>query len=146
MTAELFYDDAYIREFDALITAVDKQDGKLRVALDGTAYYPGGGGQPNDIGWLTIDYRRLSVSKVKRVSGRIWHTLGRDEGRVDSCRARAKSAWGTGLGATLPSYAHPHGHAYIVRCRLARLRRLRHRRRHEAGKRADGLRVRGHER
>ena len=75
MTAELFYDDAYIREFDAAITAVDKQDGKLRVALDRTTFYPGGGGQPNDIGWLTIDHRRLSISKVKREGGRIWHTL-----------------------------------------------------------------------
>ena len=75
MTAELFYDDAYIREFDAVITAVDKQDGKLRIALDGTAYYPGGGGQPSDVGWLTIDYRRLTITKVKRERGRIWHTL-----------------------------------------------------------------------
>ena len=34
MTAELFYDDAYLRQFDAAITAVDKKDGQLRVALD----------------------------------------------------------------------------------------------------------------
>ena len=75
MTAELFYDDAYMREFDAAITAVDKKDGQLRVALDRTAFYPGGGGQPNDTGWITIDYRRLPVSKVKRERGSIWHTL-----------------------------------------------------------------------
>ena len=75
MTAELFYDDAYIREFDAAITAVDKKDGRLLVALDRTSFYPGGGGQPNDIGWPTLDHRRLSISKVKREGGRIWHTL-----------------------------------------------------------------------
>lgn len=75
MNAELFYDDAYLREFDAAITAVDKKDGQLRVALDRTAFYPGGGGQPNDTGWITVDYRKAEVSKVKQEGGRIWHTL-----------------------------------------------------------------------
>ncbi len=75
MTTELFYDDAYLQAFDASITAVDKKDGQLRVALNRTAFYPGGGGQPNDTGWLTIDHRRLAVSKVRRDRGQIWHTL-----------------------------------------------------------------------
>ena len=80
MTTELFYDDAYLRQFDANITAVDKKDGRLRVALDRTAFYPGGGGQPNDTGWITVDYRRLAVSKVKKEGGRIWHTLDGKKG------------------------------------------------------------------
>ena len=46
MTELLYYNDAYTQEFDATITGVD---GK-RVALDRTAFYPGGGGQPNDEG------------------------------------------------------------------------------------------------
>jgi len=75
MTTELFYDDAYLQEFDAAITAVDKKDGRPRVALSRTAFYPGGGGQPNDTGWLTTDHRRQAVSKVGRDGGRIWHTL-----------------------------------------------------------------------
>lgn len=75
MTTELFYDDAYLQDFDAVITAVDKKDGRLRVELNRTAFYPSGGGQPSDTGWLTIEYRRLSVSSVKREKGRIWHTL-----------------------------------------------------------------------
>ena len=75
MTTELFYDDAYLQAFDAAITAVDKKDGQPRVALNRTAFYPGGGGQPNDTGWLTIDHRRLTVSKVRRDGGQIWHSL-----------------------------------------------------------------------
>lgn len=75
MTTELYYEDAYLREFDAAIVAVDKKDGRPRVALNRTAFYPGGGGQPNDTGWLTIDHRRLAVAKVARERGRIWHTL-----------------------------------------------------------------------
>ena len=46
MTQLLYYQDAYLREFDAVIAAVDGD----RVALDRTAFYPGGGGQPNDDG------------------------------------------------------------------------------------------------
>jgi len=80
MTAELFYDDAYLRQFDAKITAVDKKDARLRIALDRTAFYPGGGGQPNDTGWITIEYRRLAVSNVKKEGGRIWHTLDGKKG------------------------------------------------------------------
>ena len=97
MTAELFYVDAYLREFDAAITAVDKKDGQLRVALDRTSFYPGGGGQPNDTGWMTIDHRRLAVSKVKREGGRIWHTLDGLKGEsipiVPGRQAQGKLDW-----------------------------------------------------
>jgi misacylated tRNA(Ala) deacylase len=44
------------------------------VALDKTAFYPGGGGQPHDLGWL--DDR--PVTKVKRQDEHIWHWLEGD--------------------------------------------------------------------
>lgn len=80
MTVELYYKDAYQREFEGKITAVDKKDGRLRVSLDSTIFYPGGGGQPYDTGWLTVDYRRLAVSSTKKEGGRIWHTLDGKKG------------------------------------------------------------------
>lgn len=76
MTDLLYYDDAYTREFDATITAVDGE----RVALDRTAFYPGGGGQPNDEGRLTVGDARLRVSKVKKEGGDIWHWLEATDG------------------------------------------------------------------
>ena len=78
MTELLYYDDAYLREFDATVTAVETTDGKTRVALDRTAFYPGGGGQPNDEGWLTIDGTRARVVKVGKGGGEVWHTLATD--------------------------------------------------------------------
>ena len=42
MTEELYQMDSYLRDFDAKVTAIDGQ----AVALDRTAFYPGGGGQP----------------------------------------------------------------------------------------------------
>jgi Ser-tRNA(Ala) deacylase AlaX len=59
MTHLLYYDDAYIQEFDATVVAVEGD----RVALDRTAFYPGGGGQPNDTGWLEADGQRLVVDQ-----------------------------------------------------------------------------------
>jgi misacylated tRNA(Ala) deacylase len=49
MTQELFREDAYLRECDARVVAVE--DGA--VVLDQTVCYPLGGGQPGDTGTLT---------------------------------------------------------------------------------------------
>lgn len=75
MTELLFYDDAYLHEFDARITALEQDEKGARVELDRTAFYPGGGGQPNDEGWLTFGETRFRVDKVKRDSGRVWHYI-----------------------------------------------------------------------
>ncbi len=50
MSTELFATDAYLRTFDAAVVEVDRDGG--RVALARTAFYPGGGGQPHDLGTL----------------------------------------------------------------------------------------------
>ena len=52
MTQRLYYDDSFIREFDArVITCVPAND-RFEVVLDRTAFYPTSGGQPNDTGTL----------------------------------------------------------------------------------------------
>ena len=48
MTERLYYNDPYLREFDARVVRVD--DGGI--VLDRTAFYPTSGGQPFDIGRL----------------------------------------------------------------------------------------------
>jgi misacylated tRNA(Ala) deacylase len=75
MTELLYYSDAYCRIFEAVVTAADSSADNLRVALDRTAFYPGGGGQPNDVGWLAVDDRRFPVVKVRKEGSQIWHTL-----------------------------------------------------------------------
>jgi misacylated tRNA(Ala) deacylase len=72
--SELYAVDAYLREFDATVEEVDRDAG--RVALRRTAFYPGGGGQPHDIGTLRWSGGSAVVTKVKRDQGRIWHWLG----------------------------------------------------------------------
>jgi misacylated tRNA(Ala) deacylase len=63
----LFLRDAYLTEFDATVVAVDGQ----RVALDRTAFYPTGGGQPHDTG--TLD--GATVTQVRKDGDDLWHTL-----------------------------------------------------------------------
>jgi len=72
MTNFLYYENAYLQEFGATITEVDSSTDNLRVALDCTAFYPGGGGQPNDQGWLTLEGTRYEVTKVKREGSKLW--------------------------------------------------------------------------
>ena len=76
MTVQLYYDDAYLQEFAAAVTEVVSDEGGIRVALTQTAFYPGGGGQPNDLGWLTIGGTQFGVDKVKKEGEHIWHWLG----------------------------------------------------------------------
>ena len=74
MPAELlFLRDAYLREFDAVVTGLDAQG--RRVALDRTAFYPTGGGQPHDTGSL----RGLPVIEVRKEGEDVWHTVGGDD-------------------------------------------------------------------
>ncbi|MGC8782392.1 MAG: alanyl-tRNA editing protein [Anaerolineae bacterium] len=70
-TERLYYQDAYLREFTARVTARRPMDGRLAVALDRTAFYPTGGGQPHDTGTLN----GVAVSDVFAADGVIWHVL-----------------------------------------------------------------------
>jgi misacylated tRNA(Ala) deacylase len=74
MTTALYHTDAYLQEFDASITAVDGN----KVALDQTAFYPGGGGQPHDVGTLTAaNGETWNVVKVSKQGADVWHELDR---------------------------------------------------------------------
>lgn len=73
MTELLYQTDSYVQDFSATVLAVDTEQGAL--ALDRTAFYPGGGGQPHDLGLLALDGNPLSVVQVKRVGQQVWHRL-----------------------------------------------------------------------
>ena len=74
MTELLFQTDAYLSEFDAVVTAVTEGGG---VILDRTAFYIGGGGQPCDTGVLAdpATGARYAVSRVARAGGAIVHSI-----------------------------------------------------------------------
>jgi misacylated tRNA(Ala) deacylase len=72
-TDELYSTDQYLRTFEGVVLDVD--EGERRVALSRTAFYPGGGGQPHDVGELAWAGGRAAVAQVKRDGGLIWHWL-----------------------------------------------------------------------
>jgi len=74
MTDLLYVDDSYLQTFEA--TVIGAHDGY--VTLDRTAFYPGGGGQPSDTGYLNAGNSRWTVSKVKHIGGQIGHYISGD--------------------------------------------------------------------
>lgn len=76
-TDELFATDAYVRTFEAVVDDVDEE--QRLVALNRTAFYPGGGGQPHDVGTLRWHDGGADVPHTRRVSGRVWHAIAADQ-------------------------------------------------------------------
>lgn len=79
VTERLYYQDAYLRAFEANIVAHRQINGQAAVLLDATAFYPTAGGQPHDTGTLNDAY---VVDVIVDEQGEIWHVLDR---ALDAC-------------------------------------------------------------
>ena len=80
MVEELFRQDAYIKEADATVTAVEERG----VRLDRSIFYPTGGGQPGDTGLLRWDGGEARiVDSVKAEGGDVLHVLAPDAPRPE---------------------------------------------------------------
>jgi len=73
MTELLYQTDSYLKEFEATVTGVEAET--RGVILDRTAFYPGGGGQPYDLGHLEIAGTVYPVQKVKKQGEAVVHFL-----------------------------------------------------------------------
>ena len=71
MTERLYYDNAYLMEFDAQVLACVPKENHFDVLLDRSAFYPTSGGQPFDTGMLGA----ASVVDVNVADGEVWHTV-----------------------------------------------------------------------
>lgn len=77
MTELLYQTDSYLKEFTATIASVDAET--RAVILDRSAFYPGGGGQPCDLGMLKTGGIAYPVEKVKKQGDNVLHFLGGSE-------------------------------------------------------------------
>ena len=78
-------DDSYLKSWNAKVTSV--KNGKF-IVLDNTAFYPKGGGQPWDEGYLVKGDEKFKVVYVGKFSGEISHEVdktGLKEGDEVSC-------------------------------------------------------------
>jgi misacylated tRNA(Ala) deacylase len=74
MTELLYQTDSYIQDFEAVVNSVLLDE--RAVVLDRTAFYPGGGGQPCDLGSLSISNVNYPVTKVRKQGEDVLHFLG----------------------------------------------------------------------
>ena len=72
MTRKLYYEDAYLKEAKAKVVEI-KENALL---LDQTVFYPTGGGQPHDKGWIN-GVEVLDVYKDEE--GNVWHVVAEPE-------------------------------------------------------------------
>lgn len=71
MRQELYYKDAYLKEFDTVVKECDETNGKIRVVLEETAFYPEGGGQNADTGFIND----IKVLDVREDGDKIYHIV-----------------------------------------------------------------------
>lgn len=91
MTEALYYQDSHLFSFEAAVLDCRPEKGNYAVILDRTAFYPEGGGQPTDMGFLN----ETPVVFVKEVEGEIRHYCtapfqpgDKVRGQVDEARRR----------------------------------------------------------
>ena len=65
----LYYEDSHLKEFRAAVLSCEKYKDGYRVELDRTAFFPEGGGQFGDRGWLD----GIQVTDTREEDGVIWH-------------------------------------------------------------------------
>jgi len=69
VTEKIYLTDAYKKEVDAKVTAVNSKT----IELDRTVFYPTGGGQPNDIGTISLNGKSFQIIDVKKEGDTVKH-------------------------------------------------------------------------
>ena len=70
ITKKLYDTDSYLKEFTATVVSCEqKNDTTYRVVLDQTAFFPEGGGQTGDLGWLND----VEVIDTREKAGVVYH-------------------------------------------------------------------------
>ena len=82
-TRLLYYEDAYVKEFEARVIKIMKsENGEKGAILDRTVFYPGGGGQPSDTGSIENDSVRGRVVRLRRHGEIIIHFVDEASGEI----------------------------------------------------------------
>lgn len=86
MVDALFYEKPYLKNFDSSVKEKIEENGKVKIVLEDTLFYPEGGGQPADKGFIN----NIEVEDVQEKNGKIYHTIAGNievgakvKGRID---------------------------------------------------------------
>lgn len=76
MTEKLFYEDSYIKEFQARVLSCRERNGGYQAVLTRTVFFPEGGGQSADTGFLyTKEGEEIRVTDVHEKDGVVYHHI-----------------------------------------------------------------------
>lgn len=73
-----YYEDAMMKEFTAQVVKTGKDEKGNFIVLDNTAFYPTGGGQPHDTGWIN----ELEIIDVEKIDEEIRHYTAADVSNI----------------------------------------------------------------
>ncbi|MEW5868987.1 MAG: alanyl-tRNA editing protein [Chloroflexota bacterium] len=92
MTILLYQTDSFLKSFDATVTDIDEEN--RGIVLDQTAFYPGGGGQPYDTGFISSGTTILPVQRAKKIGDSVYHYIsGQDPLPVPGTPIHAQIDW-----------------------------------------------------
>lgn len=74
----LFYKDFNQKEFEAEVLGVVEKDGKNTWVFDKTVFYPEGGGQPSDVGTISVDGAVVNINYAEKVNNVVLHHIDGD--------------------------------------------------------------------
>ena len=77
-TELLFYKDFYQEEFEGEVLGLVEKDGDKCLIFDKTVFYPEGGGQPSDIGEVSIDGNVFKMNHAEKVDNVVLHHVDAD--------------------------------------------------------------------
>lgn len=93
MTNAVFISDSYMEEIEVSVTSIDGHS----IQFDSTIFYPLGGGQPGDTGWIEVeDGRRLNIvdSRKGETHGDVLHLLeDENHGLILGQTVKIRIAW-----------------------------------------------------
>ncbi len=90
MTDLLFHKDSYLQSTNATVIKIVEDNG---IVLDRTVFYPGGGGQPHDLGVISIGNKNVAVTKVQNVKGEVIHWVEDNHGITTGQSVTAEIDW-----------------------------------------------------
>ena len=90
MTDLLFHKDSYLQSTNAIVIKIVEDNG---IVLDRTVFYPGGGGQPHDLGVISIGNKNVAVTKVQNVKGEVIHWVEDNHGITTGQSVTAEIDW-----------------------------------------------------
>jgi len=93
----LFYEDFYQKECDAKIIDVIEKDDDICLILNQTVFYPEGGGQPSDVGIISIEGKIYEIEYASKVNDIVLHQIKFNDDEKEDVLETLQSAIGSNV-------------------------------------------------